>query len=294
MGTGLFDNMNADDSVVKLEMGDGNGDYVRLGQSNDRGNCDPGRIELAPPRNGRSLWWWVKAFLLCICMGALAVVFLKWVVPFFLDKEVIPIINWEMETFSTPVLAVVIFTSVALFPSIFLPSTPSMWVAGMTFGYGFGFLLIIAGVAVGVSLPYFIGSLFHHKIQRWLEKYPNEAAIIKLAGEGNWFHQFRAVTLIRISPFPYAIFNYAVVATNVEYGPYLLGSLLGVVPEIFVAIYSGILLRTLADATQERHSLSTPQVIFNVVGFGATVGATVIITMYAKRRLKELQEEEVH
>lgn len=80
-------------------------------------------------------------------------------------QELMPIINWEMTTFSTPVLALVIFGSVALFPTLLLPSTPSMWVAGMTFGYGIGFLLIIAGVAVGVSLPYFIGSMFHHKIQ---------------------------------------------------------------------------------------------------------------------------------
>lgn len=80
-------------------------------------------------------------------------------------QELMPIINWETTTFSDPVLAVVIFGSVALFPTLLLPSTPSMWVAGMTFGYGLGFLLIVAGVAVGVSLPYFIGSLFHHKIQ---------------------------------------------------------------------------------------------------------------------------------
>ena len=76
-----------------------------------------------------------------------------------------PIINWEMMTFSTPMLAVLVFASVALFPTLLLPSSPSMWVAGMTFGYGFGFLLIIFAAAVGVSLPFFIGSFFLHKIQ---------------------------------------------------------------------------------------------------------------------------------
>lgn len=35
----------------------------------------------------------------------------------------------------------------------------------MTFGYGYGFLLIISAAAIGVSLPYFIGHLFCHKIQ---------------------------------------------------------------------------------------------------------------------------------
>ena len=71
------------------------------------------------------------------------------------------------KTFSTPVLALVIFGFVALFPTLLLPSTPFMWMAGMTFGYGLGFLLIIVGMVVGVSLPDFIGSLFHHKIQGW-------------------------------------------------------------------------------------------------------------------------------
>ncbi|KAJ4951471.1 hypothetical protein NE237_028303 [Protea cynaroides] len=284
----------SDDTVtpeLKLQMGDDNGDYVRLGCFNDR-ELEQFGGEPPCPKKGNFLWWWVKVVSFCICLVALAVVGIIWVGPFILDKEVIPVLDWEMDTFSTPVLVVVLFVSVALFPALLLPSTPSMWVAGMTFGYGLGFLLIMAGVTVGVSLPYFIGSCFRHKIYRWLEKWSKKAALIRLAGEGNWFHQFRAVTLLRISPFPYIIFNYAVVATNVKYGPYILGSLVGMVPEVFVTIYSGILIQTLAEATQERRSLSAQQTIFNVLGFCFMVATTIIITIYAKRKLKELQEEE--
>ncbi|XVF52755.1 hypothetical protein PTKIN_Ptkin05aG0043800 [Pterospermum kingtungense] len=186
----------------------------------------------------KSIWYWIKLGILLTFLGLLAAVFLKWIGPFLMDKELMPIINWEMATFSTPMLAVLVFASVALFPTILLPSTPSMWVAGMTFGYGFGFLLIISAAAMGVSLPFFIGSLFLHRIQGWLEKYPKKAAILRAAVEGNWFHQFKAVTLIRISPFPYIIYNYCAVATHVKYGPYILGSLIGMVPEVFVAIYT--------------------------------------------------------
>ncbi|KAM7494146.1 hypothetical protein LguiB_028755 [Lonicera macranthoides] len=239
-----------------------------------------------------SLWWWAKLVLLLAFLGVLAAVFFKWVGPFFLDKEIIPIINWETSTFSKPMLGFLLFATVALFPIILLPSTPSMWVAGMTFGYGYGFLLIIAGVSIGVSLPYFIGSLFHHKMQAWLERYPKKASIIRLAGEGNCFNQFRAVTFIRISPFPYIVYNYCAVATRVKYCPYFLGSLVGMVPEIFVAIYTGILIRTLADATHEDQSLAAPQIICNAIGFSATVLTTILITIYAKRRLKELQKQE--
>ncbi|XP_022719651.1 transmembrane protein 64-like [Durio zibethinus] len=240
----------------------------------------------------KSVWYWIKLGILITFIGLLAAVFLKWLGPFFIDKELMPIINWEMTTFSTPILAVLVFASVALFPTLLLPSTPSMWVAGMTFGYGFGFLLIISAAALGISLPFFIGSLFLQRIQGWLEKYPKKAAILRAAGEGNWFHQFKAVTLIRISPFPYIIYNYCAVATHVKYGPYILGSLVGMVPEIFVAIYTGILIQTLADASNERHTLTAPQILLNVGGFLVTVVTTIVFTVYARRQLKLLQKEE--
>lgn len=285
---------------LKLRALGDHGDYVKLKDSDDcvLDGFDGGGTQQQPPPSPRFIgrwwcfWWWAKMVVVLIFVGVLAAVFLIWVGPFFMDKEIIPLINWERQTFRTPVLAVLLFASVALFPALLLPSTPSMWVIGMTFGYGFGFLLIIGGVTIGISLPYFIGSLFYNKIHGWLEKYPKKASIIRLAGQGNWFSQCRDVALIRISPFPYIIYNYCAVATNVKYWPYLLGSLVGMVPEIFVAIYTGILIRTLADASQDQHSLSASQIIFNVLGFCATVATTIIVTMYAKKRLKELHKEE--
>ncbi|XP_057812263.1 uncharacterized protein LOC131026396 isoform X2 [Salvia miltiorrhiza] len=190
-----------------------------------------------------SLWWWAKLVLVVLFVAVLGAVFFKWIGPFFMDKEIIPIINWEQRTFSTAILGLLVFASLATFPILLIPSTPSMWVAGMTFGYGYGFLIIIGGVLVGSSIPYFIGSLFYHRIHVWLERHPKRASIIRLAGEGNWFSQFRAVSLIRISPFPYVIYNYCAMATDVKYVPYLLGTVAGMVPEIFVALYTIILAR---------------------------------------------------
>ncbi|KAK1324336.1 hypothetical protein QJS10_CPA01g02623 [Acorus calamus] len=270
----------------KLRMGDdGYGDYVELGLSEGVERC--GSVE----KWGR-LRWWCKAVLLSLCLMAVAAAFVLWGGPLLLDKVVAPILDWEIRTFSTPVLGFILFTSIAVFPALLLPSAPSMWIAGITFGYGYGFLLIMAGMILGMSLPYFIGSLFRQKIHRCLERWPKKAAIVRLAGEGNWFHQFRAVVLLRVSPFPYIIFNYASVATNVKYSPYLLGSLLGSIPETFVTIYSGILIRNLADATHGRGVLSVPQILYDVLGFCATLAATIAITAYAKRTLQKLQAEE--
>ncbi|KAB2038990.1 hypothetical protein ES319_D03G181900v1 [Gossypium barbadense] len=225
----------------------------------------------------RSIWYWIKLGILLTFLGLLVAVFLKWVGPFFMDK----VSTFFIPNFM-PLLHFLIFASVALFPTIFLPSSPSMWVAGMAFGYA----------AVGVSLPFFIGSLFLHRIQGWLEKYPKKAAFLRAAGGGNWLHQFKAVALIRLSPFPYILYNYCAVATHVEYGPYILGSLVGMVPEIFISIYTGTLIQTLADASQERHGLSSVQILLNVGGFLITLLAIIVFTVYAKRQLRKLQREE--
>ncbi|KAJ6712360.1 hypothetical protein OIU79_008559 [Salix purpurea] len=186
------------------------GDYVDLRDENGAGErCN--HCGGCWGFGGSVFWYWVKLAVTFTFLGLLAAACVKWVSPFVMDKEIIPIINWETTTFSTPVLVVLLFASVALFPTLLLPSSPSMWVAGMT---------------------------FRLRIRGWFDKYPKRAAILRAAGEGNWFHQFRSVALIRISPFPYILYNYCAVATNVKYGPYFLGSLAGMVPEIFVAIYT--------------------------------------------------------
>lgn len=71
--------------------------------------------------------------------------------------------RWEATSFGRPVLAIVLVVSLSVFPTVFLPSTPSMWLTGMIFGYGFGFLIIMVGTAIGMSIPYLIGSLFLHR-----------------------------------------------------------------------------------------------------------------------------------
>jgi len=89
---------------------------------------------------------------------------------------------------------------------------------------------------VVVLLP-FCSHLFAD-MQLWLEKkWPRQIALIKLAGQGSWFQQFRVAALLRISPFPYALFNYAVTVTEMKFIPYICGSVVGMVPDVFINIY---------------------------------------------------------
>ncbi|KAK0582153.1 hypothetical protein LWI29_022115 [Acer saccharum] len=269
-----------------------NGDYEQLGE-NSRFEVN-GDVVPPNPINGKRWKRIVKWILLGTLLGILVIVVLKWIGPLFMSKVMVPFIGWEMETFSPRSRAILIFASMVIFPIVLLPSTPSMWLAGMTFGYGIGFLLVMAGVTVGVTLPYFIGSLFRNQINNgYLENYPQQALILRLAGQGNWFHQFQAIALIRVSPFPYPIFNYAVVATDVDYCPYLLGSLVGIVPDVLFALYSGMLIRSLVDVSQDPADHPALQMILKVAGFCLAVAATVLIGIYTKRRLDQLREREL-
>ncbi|KAG2330520.1 hypothetical protein Bca4012_019896 [Brassica carinata] len=274
------------------------GHYIKLSEESER-EAEQGEEQDSSPSSSsscggkRSIWFWIKLALLLAFLSALALAAYKWLVPLIMDEELIPIIKWEMRTFTHPVLGLLVFTTVALLPVILFPSLPSMWVAGITFGFGYGLLLTYPAIAIGVSLPYFISYLFCDKIQGWLERYPDQAAMLRAAGGGTWFHQFRAVTLIRISPFPYVVYNYCAVATGVKYGPYMAGSLLGMVPENFVAIYTGTLIRKLVDAsTEEQKGMSVLQIVLNILGFVATVLTTVLIMKYAKRQLDVMRKEE--
>lgn len=75
-----------------------------------------------------------------------------------------PILQWEATAFGRPVLALVLVASLALFPVVLIPSGPSMWLAGMIFGYGFGFVIIMVGTTIGMVLPYLIGLFFRDRI----------------------------------------------------------------------------------------------------------------------------------
>ncbi|KAL1358758.1 hypothetical protein HN51_004005 [Arachis hypogaea] len=272
----------------------GNSEYVRLAISDEP---RAGEVEISQPQAEpgiNAFWWWMKVFLWCIIIVVLSLVLLKWGVPFIFEKVLYPMMEWEATAFGRPVLALVLVASLALFPVFLIPSGPSMWLAGMIFGYGIGFVIIMVGTTIGMILPYLIGLLFRERIHQWLKKWPTNAEMIRLAGEGNWFHQFQVVALFRVSPFPYTIFNYAIVVTNMRFWPYLCGSIAGMVPEAFIYIYSGRLIRTLADAQYGRHHLTTVEIVYNIISFIVAIVTTVAFTVYAKRTLNKLKMAEAN
>lgn len=287
----LFENMEL------LQPDSEDAEYRPLGHAEDDQADDLEEFNIPePPRPSlwRSQWfWWARLLCLAIVCLGIAAVFLHWVGPIFLDKVIVPLMVWESTEFSRPVLAVVIVCSLAFFPIFIFPSGPSMWLSGMMFGYGYGFLIIMGGTTIGQTLPYFIGRwLLHDRIQMWLTKYPKKAAVLRVAEQGGQIQQIRTIMLLRVSPFPYPLFNYVVTATNIKYGPYIAGSILGMVPEAFITIYSGRLLSTLADIKHTKRHITPVEIIYNAVGACIAAATAITATIYGRRALKELELKE--
>ncbi|CAM0906926.1 unnamed protein product [Alopecurus aequalis] len=219
--------------------------------------------------------------------------FYKWGLPLLSEKVLLPIMRWEATSFGRPVLAIVLVVSLSLFPTVLLPSTPCMWLTGIIFGYGLGSVIIMVGTAIGMTIPYWIGSLFLHRFHGWLEKkWPQQIALIKLAGKGGWFKQFRVVVLLRISPFPYVLFNYVATITHIKYIPYICGSVVGMVPDTLVNIYSGRLILALADLKYDKRRMTTVEIVYNVISAVVAVLIGVGFTVYARRALDGIQSAE--
>ncbi|XP_010054892.2 uncharacterized protein LOC104443258 [Eucalyptus grandis] len=278
------------------------GDYVRLEDGEDG---DGGVRNVAPPdiatSSGRWWRWGVKVIGLCILAGISVVIIVNWLGPPLMNKVIVPTIDWVTRSFDRPTLAFLIFATTALFPALMLPSTPSIWIAGMSFGYVTGFAIVMAGITIGVTLPYFIGLPFRQKIQVHVSCEFFEPVSVKttisqgspifpeMVGEipeaGVRSPTSRPRELVSSVPSGHADQDF-----SVSYDFYL--DAVGLMGSNFV-LFRGKLIRKLADATEDHHrGLSRLHIAVNMVGFSASMIATMMSSRCAKVRLEERRRKE--
>ncbi|XP_054776849.1 uncharacterized protein LOC129285277 [Prosopis cineraria] len=268
-------------------------EYVGLAKCDDPKATEAEMLQHQEQPTIRTFWWWLIVLLWCFVIIILVFVLVKWGVPFFSEKVLYPFMNWQVTAFSSPVLAIELVASLALFPLFLIPSGPSMWLAGMSFDYGIGFVIIMGGTTIGMILTYLTGLLYRELTHQWLKRWPRIAAMIRLATEGSWSQQCLMVALVRISPFPYTIFNYAVSLTNIRFWPYLCGSIAGMIPDGFNYICSGRLMRTLADAQYSKDHKITGAIVYNIVTCVVAIVITVFFAVYVRRILNKVREEKI-
>mmetsp|Transcript_133014 Transcript_133014/g.384703 ORF Transcript_133014/g.384703 Transcript_133014/m.384703 type:complete len:414 (-) Transcript_133014:301-1542(-) len=125
-----------------------------------------------------------------------------------------------------------------------IPATPLTLSAGYLFGIQQGVLAVLAGATGAACVGFWISRTF---LRDYVESsllapspdgQPNKMAKIdKAIGRDG----FKLLVLIRLSPiFPFSITNYLYGASSIDFGSYLLGTLIGFVPTTTAYVYTGM------------------------------------------------------
>ena len=112
---------------------------------------------------------------------------------------------------------------------LILPATPFTIAGALFFGKLNGMLYNLAADTIGASISFFLGRYFLQGVGRgfletrmpWLDR--------KAAEDG-----FSVIFYLRIFWFPFIVLNYAAGATRIRFRDYLLGTVLGLLPPVFL------------------------------------------------------------
>lgn len=164
--------------------------------------------------------------------------------------------------------------------SVVFPLTALFVSIGAIYPFGVAVVLNIAGLAVCFTIPYLVGRISGGDLIRVVERrYPKVQKMVNYGHDNNLFASYisRAVVVV-----PGDVVSMIHGALRMPYRPYLLGSLLGVMPEMLVQTYIG---------AQLKH-LTVKSVIVMVALIVATLAFSLLLNKKVSKSGKELDKED--
>ena len=153
--------------------------------------------------------------------------------------------------------------------------------AGLLFGL-WGIPVVSAGGTIGATLSFIIG---RYLLRGKLERLAAGNATFQAIDQAVSGHGGQLVFLLRLSPMiPFSVSNYLYGLTDVQLGPYMLGTWLGTIPVICLEVYLGAAGKV--GLSGHHHPHSRLEYLFFGVGLGATLAVTLVVTYIANRALK--------
>lgn len=128
----------------------------------------------------------------------------------------------------------------ALLPVVFFPVAVLAVAGGLLFGLGWGSVYTLAGAAINCALMFLLArSLGQRRIQQLVER--RLSAVwqerLKLASGRSGF--FLLILLRLIPAVPYGLINYACGLSEMRFWPYMIASVLGIIPGTIVFLNLG-------------------------------------------------------
>lgn len=216
--------------------------------------------------SARKLW---PLIILCLIVAALIYLWTQAPVMQWIDTLRL----WILSLGWTGVVAFVVLYVVITI--VLGPATALTLMAGLAYG-AWGFVLVVSSATLAAAVAFLIGRyLAHDRVNRWIADKPKLLALNRAVSEEGW----RVVALMRLSPvLPYGLQNYLFSVTHVGFMPFVVATLLGIMPATALYVYIGSLGQAIGRA-------STLQWVLGAVGLAATAVVAVVVGRRAKQAL---------
>ncbi|MXW45939.1 MAG: TVP38/TMEM64 family protein [Gammaproteobacteria bacterium] len=154
--------------------------------------------------------------------------------------------------------------------------------AGVLFGVALGVALVSLAATLGACCAFLVGRfLARDWVESRLEAMPRFRALDRAVTRKGWL----IVLLARLSVvIPYNLLNYALGLTNVRFSAYLFGTLVGMLPAIFLYVYLGSVAGSLTSLEQTGAPM-IPQSLF-IAGLIVTALLIFLIARLTARALR--------
>ena len=166
--------------------------------------------------------------------------------------------------------------------SVFVPDSLIGIVAGATFGFGLGIMVVIVCNLLAAALQFALARrLLKPLIDRLLTKRPalaaTQAAVLK--------QEFRLQLLIRLTPLNRAVTNYVLSSAGVRFTGFM-AACVGLLPSLIIEVYFGYAGKHLAKvAGATSHSTELRDVVM-VTGLLVAIAVMVMVSRLARKAVE--------
>lgn len=176
----------------------------------------------------------------------------------------------------------VLFVGVYILACLVLaPGTPLTIAAGLVFGLGWGFVVVLIGATLGSALAFLSARyVVRDKVKKMLKGKPKFTAIEQAITDDGW----KVVLMLRLSPLvPFNLQNYFFGVTEVKFWHFVAATFVGIMPGSLLYLYIGAAGQALGGGGGK---WGTPQWIFFGVGLIVTLVVTIFVGKKARQKLK--------
>jgi len=225
-----------------------------------------------------------------ITVVLIAMVVFVFVVPPLLQKVIVPLME-TIKAWPTAGSVSLCFFAIALLPLIFLPFRPFIWVAAYVVGGGPAFALVMAASTLTMAVGFGIarGTGLHARCERAFGHYTwFETMLLAVKEAKPW----RVVLLLRLSPIPYTVFNYAAaLSPDVKFWPYLAASIVGHAPDNAVHVFVGQGVASLVSLLSRKARPNPGSIAAIAIPFVAAIVVVIASVIYGKRALAQVRAQ---